>query len=49
MNMWGYAWGISGFLASIQICEGNNNVAIFFAAVSFVCLIASAMQDSDKK
>lgn len=47
MNIYGYAWGVLGFLSGTQISEGSNVFAFVLAIAGFICLLIAISQDKD--
>jgi hypothetical protein len=47
MNIYGYAWGVLGFLSGAQISEGRNVFAIILAIGAFICLLIAISQDKN--
>lgn len=47
MNIYGYAWGVLGFLSGTQVCENRPILGAIFAMAGFVCLVIAASEKND--
>jgi hypothetical protein len=47
MNVYGYAWGILGFLSGTQIAENRPILAFIFAFGAFICMVIALSKDKD--
>jgi len=46
-EIYGYAWGVLGFLSGTQISENRPTLAFVFAIGGFICLLIAASKDKD--
>jgi hypothetical protein len=47
MNVYGYAWGVFGFLSGTQIGENRPVLGFVFAIAGFICLLIAASKNKD--
>ncbi len=47
MNIYGYAWGVLGFLSGTQVSEGSFFLAFILAASGLVCLLLASTSGPD--
>lgn len=45
MNVYGYAWGVLGFLSGTQIGENRIILTFIFAIAGLICLLIAVSED----